>query len=468
MSEKLKFGTGGWRAIIADGFTKENVQLLAQAVAIELDKKEIVIGYDRRFLSDIAAKWLAEVLAANGIKVYYIKKAVPTPMVMFAVNEMELDYGLAVTASHNPAIYNGVKVFTSGGRDAGEDVTEKLQTNVESITEIKHIDFEEGLKDGKIVIFDPQNDYIDSILTFIDEKKIRDANLNILIDTMYGVSKTSLSILLNTTRCDIDIINDRHDTLFGGKLPSPESSTLNKLSNMVVEGSYDMGIATDGDADRIGIIDEHGRFIHPNLLISLLYEYLINVKGIKGPVVRNLSTTHLLDNIAKKHGEEAIETPVGFKYISDGMEKHNAIIGGESSGGLTVKGHIKGKDGIFAAMILVEMVAVTGKSIGTLVDELYQEYGSYYNIEKSYRFSSDLKDSMIKTLMEDRKLPKLKKKIKKASYFDGLKVVFEDDSWVSVRFSGTEPLIRIFVESDNPQDNDELIKAFETFLDLIE
>lgn len=466
MSERLVFGTGGWRAIIAEGFTKENVQKLASATVLELEKKEIVIGYDRRFLSNLAAKWLAEVFVANDIKVYFINKAVPTPMIMYAVNLLDLDFGLAITASHNPAIYNGVKVFTKGGRDASEEVTNKLQRNVDNLEVVKTLDFDTALKAGKIVIYNPQNDYIDSILTFIDEKKIRDANLNVLIDTMYGVSKTSLSMLLNTVRIDTDIINDRHDTLFGGKLPSPESSTLQKLSSMVVEGNYDMGIATDGDADRIGIIDEHGRFIHPNLLISLLYKYLLENKKLSGYAVRNLSTTHLLDKIALKYNQKVIETPVGFKHISDAMDKYDAIIGGESSGGLTIKGHIKGKDGIFAAMLLVEMVATTNKSIGTLVNELYKEFGSYYNMEKSYSFSLNHKEKINKILFKDKILPTFNKEVEKISYFDGLKVVFKDDSWISARFSGTEPLLRIFLEADNPKDNEILIKQFEDLLEL--
>lgn len=465
MTQELKFGTGGWRAIIADGFTKNNVQTLAQTIVMELDKKEIVIGYDRRFLSDLAAQWLAEVFVANDIKVYFINKAVPTPMIMYSVNLLELDYGLAVTASHNPAIYNGVKVFIEGGRDASEDITNKLQDNVPKVKEIKTYDFNTALQEGKIEIYNPQNEYIDSILGFVDEKQIRNSNLKVLIDTMYGVSKTSLSMLFNTVRIDTDIINDRHDTLFGGKLPSPESSTLLKLSEMVVDGKYDMGIATDGDADRIGIIDEHGRFIHPNLLIALLYQYLLE-RGYKGAAVRNLSTTHLIDRIGEKYGQDVIETPVGFKHISDGMEKYDAIIGGESSGGLTIKGHISGKDGIFAAMILVEMVAVTGKSIGTLVNEMYAEFGSYYNLEKSYSFSQAQKDHMQKLLFEDKALPVFDKEIKEAYYLDGLKVVFTDDSWASARFSGTEPLIRIFFEADNPEDNNKVAKKFEEFLGL--
>ncbi|MEG0328466.1 MAG: phosphoglucomutase/phosphomannomutase family protein [Erysipelothrix sp.] len=462
----IKFGTGGWRAIIADEFTRENIRLLAQSLVSEVDDKKIVIGYDRRFLSDIAAQWLAEVFAGNGIKVYFINKEVPTPMIMFAIKKMGLNYGLAVTASHNPAIYNGVKIFTHGGRDATEDITQKLESNLENLGEVKAIDFDKAIDEGLIVYYMPQNEYIDSILAFVDPEIIRKSNLKVLVDTMHGVSKTSLSIILNTLRVDVDIINDRHDTLFGGKLPSPASSTLHKLSDMVKESNYDMGIATDGDADRIGIIDELGNFVHPNILISLIYYYLLEYKNWKGGAVRNLSTTHLIDKIAEDHGEICLETPVGFKHITSGMESIDALIGGESSGGLTIRGHINGKDGIFAATLLVEMISFTGKSIGNLVDELYDRYGKLYNQERDYRFSVEKKESIRELLFSNLELPKFNLEISTVSYLDGVKVVMNDGSWVSARFSGTEPLLRIFSEANSQKDSIQLVEAFESFLNI--
>lgn len=462
----IKFGTGGWRAIIAEEFTKANVQILAQSVADEMKKDEIVIGFDRRFLSDLAAQWLSEVFAGNGKKVYLVNRASPTPLIMYATRELGCEYGLAVTASHNPAIYNGVKVFTEGGRDATEEVTVALQARIDEGVHVRTKPYDEALSEGLIVIHNPQNEYLDSILEFVDGDAIKKAGLRVVVDTMFGVSKTSLSVLLNTTRCDVDLINDRHDTLFGGKLPSPESSTLHKLSDLVRENDYDMGIATDGDADRIGIIDENGRFIHPNLLLALIYEYLLVEKNWKGPAVRNLSTTHLLDRIAKKHGQYAVETPVGFKHITENMDKHNAIIGGESSGGLTIAGHIKGKDGIFAAMILVEMVAKTGKQIGQLVNELYKEYGSLYNEERDYSFSQEKKDAINHTLFTEQAIPEFELEVERVSYMDGLKIYFKNDAWVSARFSGTEPLLRIFTESADLAETSKLIATMESFLEL--
>ena len=464
----IKFGTGGWRAIIGDEFTKANIQQLSQGLCNIMETNEIVIGYDRRFLSDEAAKWVSEVLTANNIKVLFSKKATPTPMTMFIVKEHGLEHGIAITASHNPALYNGVKLFIQGGRDADEAFTAKLENEVNNVKteEIKTMDFSLAQEKGLIEFFDPSNEYIDAILEFVDEKAIRKAGLKILVDPMFGVSKTSLSMILNTLRCDVDIINDRHDTLFGGKLPSPASANLHQLENLVVEKSYDMGIATDGDADRIGIVDENGHFIHPNTLLALLYEYLLEYKGEKGAVVRNLSTTHLLDKIARHHHEDAIETPVGFKHISENMEKHNALIGGESSGGLTIRGHILGKDGIFAAILLVEMVAVTEKSIGQLVRELENKYGRTFNLERDYRFSQEDKSRINNLLFVEKALPEFPLEIVKVAYFDGLKVYFEKDAWISARFSGTEPLIRVFTEAPSEELAQTMVSNLETFLGI--
>ncbi len=445
----IKFGTGGWRAIIADEFTRANIQLLAQALSDMMSSenaKEIVIGYDRRFLSDIGAKWAAEVFAANGIRVLFIAQNSPTPLIMFAVKNGGCKYGMAVTASHNPAEYNGVKVFTEGGRDADETVTAKIEKAIADVKEIKTVNFDKAAEIGKIKIIEPFNDYIDSILNMLDLGSIRNKRLKVLLDPMFGVSKTSLQTILLTARCDVDIINDRHDTLFGGRLPSPSAGTLTRLADMVCEKGYDIGIATDGDADRIGIIDESGRFIHPNEIMVLLYYYLLEYKGWRGDVVRNLATTHTLDKIAEEYGHKCHEVPVGFKHISSKMQETDAIIGGESSGGLTIKGHIKGKDGIFAAGLLVEMMCVADKSLSGILDEIYEKYGYVVMLENDFKFSQEKKNELMALLFEEKKVPEFSAEIEKVSYMDGLKVYFKNGGWIIARFSGTEPLIRVFCE----------------------
>ena len=365
----IKFGTGGWRAIIGDEFTKANIQLLSKALCDKMKAegkadKGIVIGYDRRFLAKEAMQWAGEVFAAEGITAYLVNKSSPTPLIMFYVMKHELPYGMMVTASHNPAIYNGIKVFTAGGRDADEKQTEDIERCIKNVDEksVKEMEYEKAVAEGLIQEIYPLNEYLDNIISAVNMDAIRQKGLRVVLDPLYGVSETSLATILHTARCELTVIHDRHDTLFGGKLPAPNAATLRTLQNAVVDYKADIGIATDGDADRIGVIDDTGRFLHPNDILVLLYYYLVKYRGWKGPVVRNIATTHMLDKVAEKFGQKCYEVPVGFKHISAKMNETKAIIGGESSGGLTVLGHINGKDGIYAAALLVEMIAMTGKN----------------------------------------------------------------------------------------------------------
>ena len=471
----IKFGTGGFRAVIGDEFTKANIQLLSKALADKMkaegvDKKGIVIGYDRRFLSKEAMQWAAEVFAAEGIKAYLVNKSGPTPLIMFYVMKYQFNYGMMVTASHNPAIYNGVKVFTYGGRDADEVQTREIEEHIAKIeqtgTSVTAMEYVKGLEAGLIEEIYPLNEYIDNILSMIDVNIIRRKELRIAIDPMYGVSETSLTTIFHTARCEVYTINERHDTLFGGKLPAPTASTLRSLQNHVLDKGCDIGIATDGDADRIGIIDDTGRFLHPNDILVLLYYYLVKYRDWHGPVVRNIATTHMLDKVAAKFGEQCYEVPVGFKYISAKMEETDAVLGGESSGGLTVRGHIKGKDGIYAAALLVEMLANTNQKLSEIYQDIEKEFGSIYMEERDYKFTQEKKDEIHQVIMVDKKLPDLPFAVDKISYLDGCKVYFENGGWVVCRFSGTEPLLRIFCEMANPKEAEEVCVIFEKYLNL--
>ena len=469
----IKFGTGGWRAVIGDEFIKSNIQLLAKAMCDKMKAegktdKGIIIGYDKRFLSKEAMQWCGQVFAQEGIKAYLVNKAAPTPLIMFFVERHEMPYGMMVTASHNPAIYNGIKVFTYGGRDADENQTKDIEGYAEKINQndIKEMDYDEAVKCGMIKEIYPLNEYLDNIISAVDMQAIRDAGLRVALDPMYGVSEIPLKTLLLTSRCDVETIHDIHDTLFGGKLPSPSASTLRGLITRVIDYNFDIGIATDGDADRIGVVDNTGRFLHPNDILVLLYYYLVKYKGWHGAVVRNVATTHMLDKVAKKFGEECYEVPVGFKHISSKMTEVDAVIGGESSGGLTVRGHINGKDGIYAAMLLIEMVAVTGRKISEIYKDIEAECGSIYMEERDYKFSEEKKAEMNKVLMEERKLPELPYEIEKVSYMDGCKVYFKNGGWVIGRFSGTEPLIRIFCEMPEKEDAIKVCEIYEEFLGL--
>ena len=469
----IKFGTGGWRAIIADEFTKENIRLVAAGLCRLMEKeghsgREIVIGYDRRFLSKESTHWAAEVLAGNGFRVFMVARSSPTPLIMYTVKQRETPYGMAVTASHNPAIYNGIKVFTAGGRDAEAAVTKKIEAEIAELTsaDVKVMDYDRAVALGIIRESYPFNEYIDSILSRVDVEKIKKTSLRVAIDPMYGVSQSSLRTILLTCRCDVDVIHEQHDTLFGGRMPAPSADALRLLSNYVVENRCDLGIATDGDADRLGVIDEFGNYLHANTILVLLYYYFLKYRGWHGPCVRNNSTTHLLDRVAMDFDQECHEVPVGFKYISAKMAETGAIIGGESSGGLAVKGHIQGKDGIYAAALLVEMRAVTGKTISQLYQEIVDRYGELSYEEVAISMTHSKKQTLQELLFTEQRLPDFREPVEKVDRSDGCKVYFADGSWVICRFSGTEPVLRMAAEGNTPAQAKEYIRIWQDDLGL--
>ena len=467
----IQFGTGGWRAIIADGFTKENIRLLTAGLCALMEKEghggaTVCLGYDRRFLSKESMFWAAEVLAGYGFRPYVIHRSVPTPLVMFTVKDMGVPYGLAVTASHNPAIYNGIKIFTAGGRDASKLVTGKIEAECAGIDpkQIKSIPYAQGLAAGLIREGYPFNAYVDSVLRMVDTQAIKSAGLRIAVDPMYGVGLGSLHTILLTCRCDVTVLHEQHDTLFGGRMPAPSADALKMLANFVVDKRCHIGIALDGDADRLGVMDERGGYLHANTLLVLLYYYLLHYKGLRGPCVRNNSTTHLLDRVAADFGQECHEVPVGFKYISEKMAGTDALIGGESSGGMAIRGHIPGKDGIYAAMVLVEMLAVTGKSVSALYQEIMDRYGKLYFFDDAYQMTPERKEVLRERIFRDRQIPDFGGEIAGIDWSDGCKVRFTDGSWVICRFSGTEPLLRVAAEGNTPQQARHLLLCWKEFL----
>lgn len=419
-------------------------RMVAEGVA----ERGVVIGYDRRFLSAEAAQWAVEVFLGNHVPVTLVGRPAPTPMFMWTVNNKNCAYGLAVTASHNPALYNGLKVFTEGGRDAELSVTDQIAAAANEISDeqVRSLAPDATAGSPQLTVQKSLNWYIDAIIDKLDMEAIRHAHLNIVLDPMFGVAQTCLQTILMTARCQVQVINERHDTLFGGRLPSPSAATLEPLRQAVLEGKADLGIATDGDADRLGIIDDRGNFLHPNQILVLLYDYLLRAKKWTGPAVRNMSTTHLLDRVAEAHGEQCYEVPVGFKWISAKMAETDAVIGGESSGGLTVRGHIAGKDGIYAGSLLVEMVAVSGKKLSELYDDVLALYGRLEMTEEAYEFRGDRKDDLQRRVFVDHDLPQFGQGVERIRWDDGCKVYFTNGGWVTIRFSGTEPVLRVFCE----------------------
>ncbi len=468
----IKFGTGGWRAVIGDDFTRDNIRTVAKGIAelIKENGKEdspVIIGHDRRFLANEASEWIAEVLCKEGIHVLYMKRSVPTPLIMHTVKKKGYAYGIEVTASHNPANYNGVKLIIEEGRDASLEVTsrlEELMALYEGKT-VEYMPFSECVSSGIAkCLDDPFNGYIDDILGLIDSNAIRERNMRVLFDPMYGSGIFPVMTIMYTSRVTLDMIHGNRDTLFGGEMPAPSKDRLVELQRKVVDGGYDLGIALDGDGDRLGIIDSNGRYIEANEILCMLYYYLHEYRGYKGPVVRNCASTHMLDRIAADLGEECIEVPVGFKYVSSALDKYDAVLGGESSGGLTVRGHIFGKDSIYAASLFVEMICKIGKTATEFIGELEEKYGIFRMVESNLEFEPSDKPRIEKLILEDRKLPAFEEPVERVSYEDGCKVFFKNGDFIICRFSGTEPLLRIFAESHDEETANGYVKVFNDFV----
>ena len=473
-TQPISFGTGGWRGIIGDDFIKENILRVSRGVCRLAQKegktdKPIVVGYDRRFLSESASRWIAEAMTALDFKVILIERSTPTPLIMFLVQNEQLHYGLEVTASHNPASYNGIKLIVEEGRDAPVETTSLLEALIAEEKDIPVATRE--LKDAEALglvsyLHAPFNTFIDHILSKLNQPLIVDRSLRILFDPMHGSGTYPLMVILQSLRCTADLINDNKDAYFGGGTPAPTESRLSDLRNRVVDGGYDLGIAFDGDGDRLGVVDASGKYIDANDILCLLYYYLRAKKGWTGPVVRNLATTHMLDKIAESLGEKCYEVPIGFKHISAGIDRYDAILGGESSGGLTVRGHIHGKDSIYAASLFIEMVCALG-SPAALMEELEKQYGTFRLVEANLAFAASRKPEIQKMLMVDKRLPDFgDAKIVRVNYEDGCKVYFEDDSFVICRFSGTEPLLRIFAEASDAEKAASYITPFRKMLNI--
>jgi len=467
----IQFGTGGWRAVIGEGFTLQNVRRLCQALANDitrrgLERRGVLIGYDRRFLSDQAAEAAAEVFAGNNIHTILLTEDAPTPLINYATELVDAAFGLAFTASHNPPEWNGLKVFHGDGSLLLTEETDRIEdeTNRLILADVVKIPLDVALAAGIVERRDFVNQYVDRVESFIDLEAIRKAGLKVVVDPMYGVGHLTLGIILNEARCRVTFIHERRNPLFGGRSPAPDLEALRMLRTVVREERFDLGLATDGDADRIALIDERGNYIHINDLLLLLYWYLHEVKGQRGGVVRNLATTHLLDRLAAAFGEQCIETPVGFKWITAGMVEHNALLGGESSGGLTVRGHILGKDGIFASALIIEMLAVTGKHVSELQELVWGITGRLHTAEDNLPATADMRivvPQRVKALLAGGRAPY---RVAGVSEADGTQIFFQPDdpqmasgSWALLRFSGTEPVLRILAEAETPEKARELV-----------
>lgn len=456
---KIKFGTDGWRAIMAREFTFDNVKVVTQAIARyilahDMTARGVVIGYDNRFLSEHFAAAAAEVLTGNGIPVFITNRSAPTPVTAFEVKRRGAAGAVMLTASHNPPEYNGIKFIPEYAGPALPYITDELEKYVNELAktgEYKDLDLEKGKEQGLVQYIDPFEDYIAHLKTVVDMDVIRQAGLKIVVDPMYGAGISYLDRMLADAGCQVEVIHGYRDTLFGGSMPEPSAKVLTDLRDRVLSGGAHLGLALDGDADRFGIIDRDGRYINANQVLYLLYWHLLKNRGIKGPVARTVATTHMLDKIAARYGLEVDETAVGFKYIGESMMKKGSILGGEESGGLSITGHIPEKDGILADVLMAELVAKEGKSLGEILAELDREFGGLLSERLDIRCSQETKERVLAELKELMPPEIAGLAVAKVNAVDGKKFVLSDGSYVLIRSSGTEPLFRIYVETDSEE-----------------
>lgn len=462
----IHFGTDGWRAVISDTFTFHNLHMVTQAIADAVasegwlnghkvepapDPHKMVVGYDTRFLSDRYARDVARVLAANGFKVYLAGCDAPTPAISFAVRHMNAIGGVMITASHNAPRYNGIKLKAAYGGSALPEQCRKVEVylndNEEKFRGPNMIDFEVAREKGLIERYNPIKDYREHLREIIDMDVIADNPQWIAVDSMHGSGRGVIRGALEGTGCEVQEIRGDMNPGFGGIHPEPIAAYLGALASAISAGKGHFGLATDGDADRIGAMDERGNFVDPHRIMALALRYLVEKRGYKGSVVRTVSTTRMIDRLAQRYGLVLHETPVGFNHIADYMLAENVLIGGEESGGISFHGHIPEGDGVLMGLLLVEMVASAGSSLGELVADLLEDVGPSIYARKDLRLNRPVaKNQMVEMLKTDAPIAIGGESVTEVSALDGVKYVLADDSWLLIRPSGTEPVLRVYGE----------------------
>lgn len=469
---QISFGTDGWRGIIARDFTFANVELVARAVVMYMKKhalagRGVVIGHDNRFLSDKFAETVAGVFSAGNIPVYIVEKSVPTPVVAFAIQEYHAGGAVMLTASHNPPEYNGFKFIPDYAGPALPHITGEIEENIKKLEQNQEpwlVNKDAVIRNngGKNISgrqgqsIDPRPAYFAHLKKLVDFETIGRADLKVVVDPMYGAGIGFLEDILKAAGAAVEVIHDQRDPLFGGVLPEPTGQSLGELRARVIKSGADLGLALDGDADRFGIIDCDGSYVSPNQFLPIVYYHLLIALGLQGPVARSVATTHLLDRIALRSGQQVYETPVGFKYISQHLMEKDCLLGGEESGGLSVRGHIPEKDGVLAGLLAAQIVAHHQKSLGGLRAEIWSRYGRLDSERIDLRVSQEEKERMLETLKKFTPAEVAGRKVTGRFPVDGTKLVLEDGSWLLIRASGTEPLFRIYVEANNPEELEEI------------
>ncbi|HVT44288.1 MAG TPA: phosphoglucomutase/phosphomannomutase family protein [Thermoanaerobaculia bacterium] len=463
----IRFGTSGWRGIIGEDFTFEKVRIATQGIANYLKKNGLagagmIVGYDTRFLSEKFALEAAKILAFNGIQAYLCDRDVPTPCVAFETVRRGASGAINFTASHNPPEYNGLKFSTANGAPALPEVTEAIEREINALEE-KNEPIDVYEKEELIETIDPKGRYFEELRTKVDSEIIRKSGLRIAVDSLYGTSRDYLDYFLLESDVRVKIIHNYRDPYFGGFSPECNLKNLGELRKIVAGEKFDLGLATDGDADRFGIIDERARFVSPNTIIALLALYLKRHREIPGGLARSVATTHMIDAIADKLDVPLYETPVGFKYIGELILDDKIALGGEESAGLSIYRHLPEKDGILACLLVAEMVAATGKRIHELTQEMQQEFGTFVSKRLDMKLTPQLKETLRSKLANPpSEIDGLK--VEGTNTVDGVKFLFKDHAWLLFRLSGTEPVARIYAEACRPNDLKNLIDVAKRFI----
>ncbi|MBC7997121.1 MAG: phosphoglucomutase/phosphomannomutase family protein [Leptolyngbya sp.] len=470
MSDKIKFGTDGWRAIIAEQFTFENVERVAYAVGLYIKKeydldekskalhKPVLIGYDTRFLADKFAERAGQILISMGLSVRLVDRDVPTPCIAYAAQNEPTAGAIQFTASHNPPEYCGIKYIPHYGGPATNDITNKITEHLDALPKDYLFD------KGKVARFDPMPVYLDAIRKFVDLEKLGASKIKVGYDALFSTSRGYLDKLIIEAGLPLHVLHDHRDPLFGGGMPEPKAEFLTELSQLIKREKLDVGIATDGDADRFGVIDETGTFLSANQLLCLLTRHLVKNHGMSGAIVRNVGTTHLLDRQAKLYGLELIETPVGFKWIGEVMRQKDVLIGGEESGGVSVKGHIPEKDGILANLLVLEMMEYEKKPLSQIWKMVVDEVGSdFYARRGDLHIPQSAQKALMERLKASPPVSIAGEKVVKVGRSDGLKLYLDDFTWILIRPSGTEPLMRLSYESSDETRVKTIMTEFEKY-----
>lgn len=455
----IRFGTDGWRAVIADTFTFSNLRLIAQAVADAINKQQagshqpsVIVGYDTRFLSDRFAVETARVLAANNIVTWLTRSDAPTPAISFNVKHRGADAGIVITASHNPPRYNGFKLKAAYGGSATAEqcalVEEELHLMEREGRGPNLMDYQQALDAELIRRFDPGWDYYSHLGELVNLDEISERELTVVADAMWGAGRGALSTILSRTRSHVSEVRAVLNPGFGGIHPEPIARYLNELVAAVQRVQADVGLATDGDADRIGAIDAQGSFVDPHTIFALALRHLVEKRGQRGAVVKTVSTTFMINKLAEKYDLPLHETPVGFNHIADLMMNNDVLIGGEESGGISIRGHIPEGDGILMGLLLLEIMAQTRAPLHEIIADLQASFGPAHYARIDASLARQLpKKQIVQTLADTAPAQLNGETMARIDTLDGIKFYLADDSWLLIRPSGTEPVLRIYAEA---------------------